>query len=179
MQNFGTRKSVDRARRRKPGTFTTNFNAEVTSCRQTGICLNRLAVPCGFDSASHSIPQSTPPLLPTISNPQPSEVSPQNSKLPVLSPLPLPSELTPEENSLHFLPPLRTCCKLPLSSTPIWDTSSHPHRRSLHFLSNLCAKTYASRSQHIFYGRHLLFPQLRCFWWGLRVLQWQKFFLKA
>jgi hypothetical protein len=31
-----------------------------------GIHLNRLAVPCGLDSASHSIPQSSPPLLPTL-----------------------------------------------------------------------------------------------------------------
>jgi len=31
-----------------------------------GICLNRLAVPHGLDSASHSIPQPSPPLLPTL-----------------------------------------------------------------------------------------------------------------
>jgi len=31
-----------------------------------GIRLNRLVVPCGLESASHSIPQSSPPLLPTL-----------------------------------------------------------------------------------------------------------------
>jgi len=31
-----------------------------------GIRPNRLAVPCGLDSASHSIPQSSPPFLPTL-----------------------------------------------------------------------------------------------------------------
>jgi hypothetical protein len=55
-----------------------------------GIRLNRLAVPCGLYSASHSIPQSCPPLLPTLSNPQPLAASPRNN-LPVLP---------PEENSL-------------------------------------------------------------------------------
>jgi len=83
------------------------------------ICLNRMADTLGLDSASHSIPQPSPPLLPTLSNPQPSAVSPQNSNLPVLPPLPLTSELTPEENSLRVLPPLRTYSKLPLSSTRI------------------------------------------------------------
>jgi len=84
-----------------------------------GICLNRTAVPLGLDSASHSIPQSSPPMLPTLSNPQPSAVSPQNSNLPVLPPLPLTYELTPEENSLQVLPPLRTYSKLPSCSTCI------------------------------------------------------------
>ena len=84
-----------------------------------GICLNRLAVPLALDSASHSIPQSSLPLLPTLSNPQPSAVNPQNSNFPVLPPLPLTSELTPEENSLQVLRPLRTYCKLPSSSTRI------------------------------------------------------------
>jgi len=84
-----------------------------------GIRLNRMAVPLVLDSASHSIPQSSPPLLPTISNPQPSAVSPQNSNLPVLPPLPLTSELPPEENNLKVLPPLRTYSKLPLSCTRI------------------------------------------------------------
>ena len=67
------------------------------------IPLNRLAVPSGLVSASHSIPQPSLPLLPTLSNPQPSAVSPQNSNLPVLSLLPLTSELTSEENSLQVL----------------------------------------------------------------------------
>jgi hypothetical protein len=84
-----------------------------------GIRLNRMAVPCGLASASHSIPQSSPPLLPTLSNPQPSAVSPQNSNLPVQPPLPLTSELPPDENNLKVLPPLRTYSKLPLSSTRI------------------------------------------------------------
>jgi len=84
-----------------------------------GIHLDRLSVLCGLDLASHSIPQSSPPLLPTLSKPQPSEVSPQNNNLPILSPFPLPSELTPEENSLQVLPPLKTCSKLPLFSTRI------------------------------------------------------------
>ena len=73
-----------------------------------GMCQNRLAVPRGLDSSSHSIPQPSPPLLPTLSNPQSSAVSPQNGNLPVLPPLPLTSELTSEENSLQVLPPLRT-----------------------------------------------------------------------
>ena len=45
-----------------------------------GIHPNLSAVTLGLDSASHSNPQSSPPLLPTLSNPQPSAVSPQNSK---------------------------------------------------------------------------------------------------
>ena len=84
-----------------------------------GILLNRLAVPRGLDSASHSIPQLSPPLLPTLPNPQPSAVSPQNSNHPLLQPLPLTSELTAEENSLQVLPPLRTYSKLRSSSTHI------------------------------------------------------------
>ena len=84
-----------------------------------GIHLNRLSVPCGLDLASHSIPQSSLPFLPTLSNPQPSEVSPQNNNLPTLPPLPLPSELTPEENSFQALPPLRTHSKFCLFSTCI------------------------------------------------------------
>ena len=71
-----------------------------------GIRLNRFAVPRGLDSASHSIPK-------------PSPVSPQNSNLPLLPPLPLTSELTPEKNSLQVLPPLRTYSKLRSSSTHI------------------------------------------------------------
>jgi hypothetical protein len=71
-----------------------------------GIRLNRLAVPRDLDSASHSAPQSPPPLLPTISDPQPPAVSPQNCNLPVLPTLPLTSELTPEENRLQVLPPV-------------------------------------------------------------------------
>jgi len=67
-----------------------------------GICLINLAVPCGLDLASHSIPQASPP-----------------SKLPFLSPLQLPSELTPEEISVRVLPFLRTFSKLPLSSALI------------------------------------------------------------
>jgi hypothetical protein len=74
-----------------------------------GICLISLAVPCGLDLASHSIPQASP-----LSN------------LPFLPPLPLPSELTHGENSLHILPLLRTCSKLPLSSTRI-DTPLPTH----------------------------------------------------
>jgi len=73
-----------------------------------GICLNRFAIPFDLDLVSHSIPQPSAPLLPTLSNAQPSAVSPQNSKLPVLPPLPLTTELTPEENSLQVLPPLKT-----------------------------------------------------------------------
>ena len=84
-----------------------------------GIRLNRLAVPLGLDSASHSIPQPSPPFLPTLSNPQPSAVSPQNSDHPLLPPLPLTSELTAEENSLQVMPPLRTYSKLCSSSTHI------------------------------------------------------------
>jgi hypothetical protein len=84
-----------------------------------GVRRKRNAVPCGLASASHSIPQSSPPLLPTLSNPKPSVVHPQNSNLPVLPPLPLTSELPPEENNLKVLPPLRTYSRLSLSSTHI------------------------------------------------------------
>jgi len=121
---------------------------------QCHVAWTRLHIPC------HSLLHPCYLRSPTH-NPQ--KLSPQNNNLPVLPPLPVPSELTREENSLHFLPPLRTCSKLPLSCTCIWDTSSYPHGRSLHFLSNLCTKTYTSRSQHIFSGKNLLFPQLRRF----------------
>ena len=84
-----------------------------------GIRLNRSAVPLGLDSASHSNPQSSPLLLPTLSNPQPSAVSRQNSNLPVLPPLPLTSELSPEENNLQVLPPQRTYSRLRSSSTHV------------------------------------------------------------
>jgi hypothetical protein len=76
-----------------------------------GICLNRMAVPLVLDSALHSNPQSSSPLLPTLYNSQPSAVSPQNNNLPVLPPLPLTSELPPEEYNLKVLPPLRTYSK--------------------------------------------------------------------
>jgi hypothetical protein len=84
-----------------------------------GIRLNIMAVSRGLASASHSIPQSSPPLLPTLSNPQPSAVSPQNSNIPVLPPFPLTSELSPEADNLQVLPPPRTYNKWPLSSTRI------------------------------------------------------------
>ena len=84
-----------------------------------GIRLNRSAVTRGLDSASHSITQSSPPLLHTLSNPQPTAVSPQNSNLTVLPPLPLTSELKPEENTLQVLAPLRTYSKLRSSFTNI------------------------------------------------------------
>jgi hypothetical protein len=58
------------------------------------------AVPCGLDSPSHSIAQASLP-----------------SNLPVLPPLSVPYELTPVEKSLHILPHMRTCRKLPLSSS--------------------------------------------------------------
>jgi len=106
-----------------------------------GIRLISLAVPCGLDSASHSIPQASPP-----------------SNLPVLPPLPFPSELTPEENSLHFLPPLRTCSKLPLSSTRI-ETPLPTHIEGLSTSSQISVpKLTPAAAKHIFYGRHLLFP---------------------
>jgi hypothetical protein len=84
-----------------------------------GIRLNRTAVPLGLDSASHCIPHSSPTLLHTLSNQQPSAVSPQNNNLPGLPPLPLTSQLPPEENYLKVLPTLRTYSKLPLSFTCI------------------------------------------------------------
>ena len=82
-----------------------------------GICLNRTAVPLGLDSASHSIPQSSPPMLPTLSNPQPSAVCPQSSNLPVLPPLQLTSELTEEKiafKSCHPWEPIASCVCQPL-----------------------------------------------------------------
>ena len=102
---------------RKLSSFTTIFYAKIISSQLTcpeGICVNRLAVPCGWDSASHSIPHPCLTLLPTLPKPQPSAGSHQNSNIPVLPPIPIPSELIPEENSLHVLPPLNTCSKLHL-----------------------------------------------------------------
>ena len=84
-----------------------------------GIRLNRSAVPLGLESASLSNPQHSPPLLPTVSNPQPSAVTPKDSNLPVLIPLPLTSELSPEENNLQVLQHQRTCSRLPSSSTHV------------------------------------------------------------
>jgi len=92
VQNCGLRKSVDCPMEEaeflrnkflcRGHFFLTDF---VTP---GGIHLNRLAVACGLDSASHSIPQSSPPLLPTLSNPQTTAVTPLNSNLPALPPLP-------------------------------------------------------------------------------------------
>jgi hypothetical protein len=78
-----------------------------------------LAVPCGSDLASHAIPQPSPPMLPTLPNPQPSAVSPQNSNFPVMPYLPLPSEKTPEPNALQVPTPLKTYGRLPRSSTRV------------------------------------------------------------
>ena len=76
-------------------------------------------VPLGLDSALHSNPLSSPPLLPTLSNPQSSALSPQNNNLPVLPPLPLNSELSLEENNIQLMPPKRTYSRLPSSSTHV------------------------------------------------------------
>ena len=67
VQKCGTRKSAECARWGELRCCTTNFYAKITSCRQTSWHLNRLAVPLGLDSASHSILHSSPPLLPTLS----------------------------------------------------------------------------------------------------------------
>jgi len=109
-----------------------------------GIRLNRLAVPRALDSASHSIPQ-------------PSPVSPWNSNLPLLPPLPL----TPE-NYIQVLPPLRTYSKLRSSSTHI-ETPLPTHIDGPSTSSAICTKSYSNSSQHTFCGRHLLVPQLRFF----------------
>jgi hypothetical protein len=61
-----------------------------------GICLNRLAVPCGLDWGFICDPTA----FSTLSNPQPSEISPQNSNFLVM-------------------PSLRTYSKLLLPSTCI------------------------------------------------------------
>ena len=127
-----------------------------------GIHLNRSAVPLGLDSASHSIPQSSRPLLPILSNPQPSAVSPQNSNLPVLPPFPLTSELTPEENSLQVLPPLRTYSKFPSSSTHI-ETPLPIHIDSPSTFSPISVPNPSQVAANIFCGRNLLVPQLRFF----------------
>jgi len=84
-----------------------------------GIHPNLSAVTLGLDSASHSNPQSSPTLLPTLSNPQHSAVSPQKSNFPFLPRLPLNSELSPEENNLQVLPPKRTYSSLPSSSNHV------------------------------------------------------------
>jgi hypothetical protein len=144
-----------------------------------GIHLNRLSVPCDLDLASHFIPQSSLPLLCTLSNPQPLEISPQNNNLPILPPLPLPSELTPEENNLQVLPPLRTYSKVPLFSTRI-ETPIPNHTDGPSTSSQISVPKPTPASANMFFcGIHHLFPQLRCFWWGIQVLQWPKFFLKA
>ena len=128
-----------------------------------GIRLYRMAFPRGLASASHSIPQSSPPLLPTLSNPQPSAVSPQNSNHPVLPPLPLTSELPLEENNLQVLPPLRTYSKLPLSSTRI-ETPLPIHVDGLSTSSPISVPNpKQAAAANIFCGRHLLVPQLRFF----------------
>jgi len=144
VQNCGPRKSADCAQWRKLSALKTNFFAEITSCRQTSW---HLAVPRGLDSASHSILQSSSPLLPTFSNPQTTAVSPQNSNLPVLPPLSLTSKLTPEENNLHFLQPLRTYSRRSSSSTPI-QTPLPIHMDGPSTSSPICPKSYTSSSQH-------------------------------
>jgi hypothetical protein len=55
------------------------------------VCLNRVAVPCGSDSAAESLPHPPYPSLHTPSFD------------------PLPSVLTLEDD-LHFPPPTRICC---------------------------------------------------------------------
>ena len=66
----------------------------------------------------------------------------------------------------------------PVSSSrcppPVFETRLPIHIDGHSTSSQISAKTYTSRSQHIYCGR-----QLRCFWWGIQVLQWPKFFLKA
>jgi len=167
------------------GPFNTNFYAEITFCRQTSWYLKGYAwTEWQFRVAwprLHIPSQSSPPLLPTLSNPQPSAVSPQNSNVPVLPPLPLTSELPPEENNLQVLPPLRTYSKLPLSSTRI-ENPLPIHTDGPSTSSPISVPNPKQAAANIFCGRHLLVPQLRffhCFWWGIRVLQWPKFFLEA
>ena len=110
-----------------------------------GIRLNRLAVPHGLDSSSHSIPQPSPPLLPTLSNPQPSPVSPRNSNLPLLPPL----QLTPEEKSLQVLPPLRTYSKLRSSSNHI-ETPLPTHIHGPSTSSPICVPNPTPAAANIF-----------------------------
>ena len=106
-------------------------------------------------------------------------LSSKSSDLPVLPPFPLTSEWTQRKiafKSCHPWEPTSYPCPLPILRLLFLLT------QTVHFLSNLCTKSYTSSSQHIFCGRHLLVPQLRffhCFLWGIRVLQWSKFFLKA
>jgi hypothetical protein len=38
----------------------------------------------------------------------------------------------------------------------------------MHFLTNLCHHVHTSSSQHVRSWRHLLFPNLKCFWWGIQ-----------
>jgi hypothetical protein len=111
-----------------------------------GIHLNRVAVPCVLDSASHSNPQ---PLLslPSLFDPMYSQVSPQKNNQ-VMLPQPLPSELTPEKYNLHVLPPLKTYSKLAVPQPLLLRHLFLPHRRSVHFLQNLCTKTCTNSSQH-------------------------------
>jgi hypothetical protein len=78
--------------------------------------------------------ESSPTLLPTLSDPQPSEVSPQNNNLSVLPPLLLPSEFTPEENSLQFLAPLRTHSML----TMLFNSIDTPLPIHIHGPSTFC-----------------------------------------
>jgi len=90
------------------------------------------------------------PLLTTLSNPQPSAVSPQNSNLPVLPPLPLTSELAPEKNSLQVLPPLRTYSKLRSSSTHI-ETPLPIHKDGPSTSSPISVPNPTQATANIFY----------------------------
>ena len=65
VQNCGPRKSVSCAPQRRLQILMQDHFLLTHFTTLEGICLNRLVVPCGLDSASHSTPQSSPPLLPT------------------------------------------------------------------------------------------------------------------
>jgi hypothetical protein len=85
--------------------------------------LNRVAISCASDSASHSAPQLPVPSLHSTS----------------LGPL--PSVLT-HRDDIHVLRPTRTYRMTLVTSA---GTHSYPCRQSFHFLSNVCSPTITDR----------------------------------
>jgi hypothetical protein len=97
-ENVGQPCSIDSAKMLYKYFLCSKHFAESDFCTSERVRLNKVAVPHGSDSFSHSIPQ-------------PSESSYYNPSLNSL-----PTNLTPEDN-LHVLPPTRTYGKASVSST--------------------------------------------------------------
>jgi hypothetical protein len=124
------------------------------------VCLNRVTVPYGSDSAAQSLPQPSKPLLHT---PFWSFVFRFNSWM-------WPSCPASHQNLQQDTGAL--CC----------NTYSYPHRQSLHFPSNDCSPTITNSSQYHCSEINFFFPMLcnyKCIWWRTWTYQSSKFFLKA